>query len=89
MENSSMIHLKELQSNNLVSVPDIDLNEVKGGAVGFVSGLAVGTFRTASAAWFNPGTNWGQHFTDIVGTTVIGTGLGAAFGGPKGAALSD
>jgi hypothetical protein len=83
-----MIQIKNLESDNFeLSSKEKDL--VKGGAIGFVGGVAAGTWNTGVNAWFNPqGTNWGQFFTSTLGTIGISTGIGAAFGGPKGAALS-
>ena len=81
-----------MQIQDLNLCEELTMEEVEliaGGAVGFVTGVAVGTYQTGVKAWFSPGTtNWGEHFTSLAGTTAITTGLGGVFGGPKGAALS-
>lgn len=85
-----MIQIQDLQQNDLVSIAERDLEEVKGSAVGFLTGVAVGTFQTGVKAWFSPEkTNWGEHFTSLVGTTAITTSIGGAFGGVHGAAVDD
>jgi hypothetical protein len=84
-----IIKIEELKSTDsyLVDVTTTELNEVYGGAVAFLTG-AVGTTLQAGFDGFTKNPNANTNLALNVSRTVAFTGIGAAFGGPKGASLS-
>jgi hypothetical protein len=83
------IKLENLNSTeqHLVDVTTTQLHEINGGAVAFVTG-ATGTTIQAAFDGFTKNPSAGTNLAQNVAKTVAFTGIGAAFGGPKGASLS-
>jgi hypothetical protein len=88
--NLMTIKFNELKSTQqqLVDVALAELHQIHGGAIGFVGGVATTTFN-AAVDGFTGSPNAIPNLVKGVGGTLIATGLGGAFGGVPGAALSD
>lgn len=76
----------DLKSNN-IELTQMEAEKVYGGAVGFVAGVANTIWDVGVNGYYDPAAVNGKFWVSSLGKIGIATGLGAAFGGPKGAAL--
>ncbi|KST65241.1 hypothetical protein [Mastigocoleus testarum] len=81
-----MLELTNLKPSN-VELTEEETEKLYGGAAGFVAGVANTVWDVGVNGWYDPSAINGKFWTSSLGKIGIATGIGAAFGGPKGAAL--
>lgn len=84
-----MINICEL-GKDFTDVSDSEMKSLSGGALGFLTGVSIGTANVIydNLTGASPNTTVTNLGKTVLGTGIT-TGLGLAFLGPKGAGLAD